>query len=259
MKILDKSKRLVIKVGSSLLASDRGKINKKVLKNIVDDISYLKSKNKEVIIVSSGAIALGKKDFFGAQELSLQESQGAAAIGQIELMTSWKSEFKKHDHQIAQILLAPSDIQNKESSQNAIATLKKLLELECVPIINENDTTATDEIKFGDNDILAAKISRLIKADHLILLSNVDGLFDKPPLNEKDLILIEEINKIDKKIRNMAGEASRLGKGGMISKVEAASICFKSNCNVIITSGLKKSPIKSLNKKTKKFTLFKKI
>ena len=135
MKILDKSKRLVIKVGSSLLASDRGKINKKVLKNIVDDISYLKSKNKEVIIVSSGAIALGKKDFFGAQELSLQESQGAAAIGQIELMTSWKSEFKKHDHQIAQILLAPSDIQNKESSQNAIATLKKLLELECVPII----------------------------------------------------------------------------------------------------------------------------
>ena len=124
------------------------------------------------------------------------------------------------------------------------------------PNINENDTTSTDEIKFGDNDILAAKISKLVSADHLILLSNIDGLYSEPPKNQKNDILITEVKSITKKIESMAGTASKLGKGGMVSKIKAAEICMKSKCSVIITSGLKKDPIKSLTRTTTKATRF---
>ena len=167
-------------------------------------------------------------------------------------MTAWKNEFKKYKKHVAQILLSPSDIKNKKSSKNAMATLENLWNFNCVPIINENDTTSTDEIKFGDNDILAAQIATLIKADHLILLSNVDGLYKEPPKNNKNDDLVLEVKSITQKIKDMAGTASKLGKGGMISKIKAAEICMKSKCSVIITSGLKENPIKSLiNKKTK--------
>ena len=125
-----------------------------------------------------------------------------------------------------------------------------------MPIINENDTTSTDEIKFGDNDILAAQIARLIKADHLILLSNVDGLYKEPPINNKEGILISEVKSITNDIHAMAGTASKLGKGGMISKIKAAEICMKSNCSVIITSGQKQNPIVSLSKISTKATRF---
>jgi glutamate 5-kinase len=130
------------------------------------------------------------------------------------------------------------------------------MNFKCIPIINENDTTSTDEIKFGDNDILASKISKLIKADHLIILSNVDGLYKEPPRNKKNGVLISEIKSITKSVRGMAGTASKLGKGGMISKIKAAEICMKSKCSLIITSGLKKDPIKSLARKTTKSTRF---
>ena len=179
-----------------------------------------------------------------------------AARGQIELMTAWKNEFKKHKLQVAQILLSPSDAENKKSSKNAIATIENLISFKCIPIINENDTTSTDEIKFGDNDILASKISKLIKADHLILLSNVDGLYKEPPKNKKNDVLVSEIKSITKPVKEMAGTASKLGKGGMISKIKAAEICMKSKCSVIITSGLKKDPIRSLARKTTKSTRF---
>ena len=171
-------------------------------------------------------------------------------------MTAWQAEFKKHKLQIAQILLSPRDAEQKKSSENAVATIENLLKFKCVPIINENDTTSTDEIKFGDNDILAAKISQIINADHLILLSNVDGLYSQPPRNEKNDILITEVKSISKKIKSMAGKASKLGKGGMVSKIRAAEICMASKCAVIITSGLKKDPIKSLTRATTKATRF---
>jgi len=137
-----------------------------------------------------------------------------------------------------------------------MATLKNLLNFNCVPIINENDTTSTDEIKFGDNDILAAQIAKLVQADHLILLSNVDGLYKEPPKNNKNDDLVLEVRSINKKIKDMAGTASKLGKGGMISKIKAAEICMKFKCSVIITSGLKESPIKSLSNKKTKSTKF---
>ncbi len=249
-------KKIVVKLGSSLLTNKRGGVNKAVLKNVVKDVVWLLNTKKEVIIVSSGAISLGKGKLNLKHELTLNESQAVAARGQIELMTAWKNEFKKYKKQIAQILLSPSDIKNKKSSKNAIATIENLMNFNCVPIINENDTTSTDEIKFGDNDILAAQIAALIKADHLILLSNVDGLYKKPPKNNKNDDLVLEVKSITQKIKDMAGAASKLGKGGMISKIKAAEICMKSKCSVIITSGLKKDPIRSLARKTTKSTRF---
>ena len=250
------SKKLVIKIGSSLLTNSKGGINKSTLKNVVQDIVWLLKKNKEVVVVSSGAIALGRGKLKLKDELTLNESQAVAARGQIELMIAWKNEFKKHKLEVAQILLSPSDAKNKKSSKNAIATIKNLINLKCVPIINENDTTSSDEIKFGDNDILASKIAKLIKADHLILLSNVDGLYKEPPKENKSDDLVLEVTSITKKIRDMAGNASKLGKGGMVSKIKAAEICMKSKCSVIITSGLKKNPIKSLSRQTTKSTRF---
>ena len=246
------SKKVVIKLGSSLLTNSRGGVNKSVLKNVVEDIVWLLNLQKEVIVVSSGAISLGRGRLNINHGLTLNESQAVAASGQIELMTAWKNEIKKYKKHVAQILLSPSDIKNKKSSKNAMATLENLWNFNCVPIINENDTTSTDEIKFGDNDILAAQIATLIKADHLILLSNVDGLYKEPPKNNKNDDLVLEVKSITQKIKDMAGTASKLGKGGMISKIKAAEICMKSKCSVIITSGLKENPIKSLiNKKTK--------
>jgi glutamate 5-kinase len=250
------SKKLVIKIGSSLLTNSKGGINKSTLKNVVQDIVWLLKKNKEVVVVSSGAIALGRGKLKLKDELTLNESQAVAARGQIELMIAWKNEFKKHKLEVAQILLSPSDAENKKSSKNAIATIENLINLRCVPIINENDTTSSDEIKFGDNDILASKIAKLIKADHLILLSNVNGLYKEPPKENRSDDLVLEVTSITKKIRDMAGNASKLGKGGMVSKIKAAEICMKSKCSVIITSGLKKNPIKSLSRQTTKSTRF---
>ena len=250
------SKKLVIKIGSSLLTNSTGGINKSTLKNVVQDIVWLLKKNKEVVVVSSGAIALGRGKLKLKDELTLNESQAVAARGQIELMIAWKNEFKKHKLEVAQILLSPSDAENKKSSKNAIATIKNLINLKCVPIINENDTTSSDEIKFGDNDILASKIAKLIKADHLILLSNVDGLYKEPPKDNKNDDLVLEVKSINKTIKDMAGNASKLGKGGMVSKIKAAEICMNSKCSVIITSGLKKDPIKSLARQTTKSTRF---
>ena len=250
------SKKLVIKIGSSLLTNSTGGINKSTLKNVVQDIVWLLKKNKEVVVVSSGAIALGRGKLKLKDELTLNESQAVAARGQIELMIAWKNEFKKHKLEVAQILLSPSDAENKKSSKNAIATIKNLINLRCVPIINENDTTSSDEIKFGDNDILASKIAKLIKADHLILLSNVDGLYKEPPNDNKNDDLVLEVKSITKTIRDMAGNASKLGKGGMVSKIKAAEICMQSKCSVIITSGLKKDPIKSLVRESTKSTRF---
>jgi glutamate 5-kinase len=250
------SKKIVIKIGSSLLTNIDGTVNKLVLSNVVMDIVWLIKKKKDLVIVSSGAIALGRKKLDLEDNLTLNESQAVAARGQIELMTAWKKEFAKHQKEVAQILLSPSDTENKKSSKNAVATIDHLINFKCIPIINENDTTSSDEIKFGDNDILASRIAKMIGADHLILLSNVDGLYKKPPNQNKDNNLVREVKSITNKIRSMAGEASKLGKGGMISKIKAAEICMQSNCSVIITSGLKNDPIKSLTRKNTKSTRF---
>ena len=249
---MKQSKKIVIKLGSSLLTNKRGGVNKAVLKNVVKDIVWLLNSKKEVVVVSSGAISLGRGKLNLKHDLTLNESQAVAARGQIELMTAWKNEFKKYKKQVAQILLSPSDIKNKKSSKNAIGTLENLLTFSCVPIINENDTTSTDEIKFGDNDILAARIAVLINADHLVLLSNVDGLYKELPKNNKSDDLVLEVKSITKKIKDMAGVGSKVGKSGMISKIQAAEVVMKSKCSVVITSGVKAKPNKNLHKQKKK-------
>ena len=248
--------RIVIKIGSAVLADSDGRVNHSILSSISEDVAWLIKNGKEVLIVSSGAIALGRKKIKFSENLTLPESQALAAHGQIELMSAWKKHLNKFSIPISQILLTPRDTELKLSSKNAQQTVNKLLEVGCLPIINENDTTATDEIKFGDNDILAAQIAVLINADHLVLLSNVDGLYKEPPKNNKNDDLVLEVKSITKKIKDMAGAASKLGRGGMISKIKAAEICMKSKCSVIITSGLKDNPIKSLNNKKTKSTKF---
>ena len=156
--------RIVIKIGSAVLATNTGKVNHDVLASISEDIAWLFKKNKEVLIVSSGAIALGRKKIKFSENLSLAESQALAAHGQIELMSAWKKHLTKFSIPIGQILLTPRDTELKVSSENATQTVSKLLEARCLPIINENDSTATDEIRFGDNDLLAAKVAKLIDA-----------------------------------------------------------------------------------------------
>ncbi|MGY8772879.1 MAG: glutamate 5-kinase, partial [Gammaproteobacteria bacterium] len=174
---LNSYNRIVVKIGSAVIVNPRGKIDHMFLANLAEDIASLRKKNKEVLIVSSGAIALGRKNISLPNNLSLAESQALAAHGQIELMIAWKKHLNKHDIHVGQILLTPRETELKISANNAKQTLAKLLDVGCLPIINENDSTATDEIRFGDNDLLAAKISNLFKADLLIVLSSVDGLY----------------------------------------------------------------------------------
>jgi glutamate 5-kinase len=210
--------RIVIKIGSAVLANAKGKIDHGFLSRLAEDVAWLKKKNKDVLIVSSGAIALGRKNIALSKDLTLAESQALAAHGQIELMIAWKKHMNKYGIHIGQMLLTPRETELKVSAKNAQQTIAKLLEVGCLPIINENDSTATDEIKFGDNDLLAAKISTLFKADLLIVLSSVDGLYASEA-DSKDAAnnaLIRHVPKINAKIKKMAGQASEMGKGGMI-------------------------------------------
>ena len=251
--------RIVIKVGSAVIAKPNGKLNQEILAAICEDVAWLFKKKKEILIVSSGAIALGRKEINLSKEITLADSQAMAAHGQIELMSAWKKHLNKFAIPIGQMLLTPRDTEMKLSSQNAKQTVSKLFEMGCMPIINENDSTATDEIKFGDNDLLAAKVAKLVNADLLVVLSTVDGLYtsQEDEKSKKSGALVKEVSKITTKIKKMAGHASTMGKGGMISKIEAAEICFKNKCVMVITSGNNKKPIRGLTSRAKS-TWFKK-
>ena len=250
MSNLNLYNRIVIKIGSAVLADSKGKIDHVFLARLAEDVAWLKKKNKDVLIVSSGAIAIGRKNIALSKDLTLAESQALAAHGQIELMIAWKKHMNKHDIHIGQMLLTPRETELKVSSNNAQQTIAKLLEVGCLPIINENDSTATDEIKFGDNDLLAAKISTLFQADLLIVLSSVDGLYASEADSESKNSdgLIKYVPRINAKIKKMAGQASDMGKGGMISKIQAAEICFKNNSAMVIASGKNKKPIRNLSR-----------
>jgi glutamate 5-kinase len=253
MRNINTYNRIVIKIGSAVLSASNGMVNHKILAAISEDIAWLLKNDKEVLIVSSGAIALGRKKIKLPKNLSLAESQALAAHGQIELMSAWKKHLNKFSIPIGQILLTPRDTELKLSSRNAKQTVSKLLEAGCLPIVNENDSTATDEIKFGDNDLLAAKVAKLIGADLLIVLSTVDGLYTSAEdVQTKKLgSLIKEVNNITSKVKKMAGHASEMGKGGMISKIEAAEICLKNKCAMVISSGANKKPIRGISNRVK--------
>ena len=248
---INKAKRIVVKVGSSLIVNpDTGYINNLWLDCLAKDILFLLGKNKEVLVVSSGAIALGKTELnIQNKSLKLAEKQAAAAAGQILLTKAWKNVFEKINIKCGQILVGHSDLETRRNAMNTRATLNTLLKLKVIPIINENDTVATLEIRYGDNDQLAARISQLIEADVLILLSDIDGLYSTDPKSSQKAEFIAEINNISKNIEDMAKNTkSNIASGGMITKIKAAKISTSAGCNLIIAHGQSKNSLLKLIK-----------
>ena len=237
---VNNAKRVVLKVGSALIVDPTtGSIRESWFKSLVKDILFLLNKNKEILIVSSGAIALGKSEL-GLQNksLKLSEKQAAAATGQILLAKAWKSIFEEIDIKCGQILVGHSDLETRRNAMNTRATLDTLLKLNVIPIINENDTVATLEIRYGDNDQLAARIAQLVEADVLILLSDIDGLYSHDPKNSPNAKFIEEITNISSDIESMAKNTkSNIASGGMITKIKAAKIATAAGCDLIIAHG----------------------
>ncbi len=248
---LNNSKIIVIKIGSSLLVNNKKKIRKKWLSSFAEDIQKLKSKNKKVIIVSSGAIALGcKKMNYNSANLKLDKSQAIASIGQIELMNLFSKVFSKYKLNISQILLTLDDTEERRRSINAKRTFENLFKLNYIPVVNENDTIATSEIKYGDNDRLASRVAQITNSDTLILLSDIDGLFTKNPKIFKSAKLIKKVSDIKKDLKNVKIKGiTKFGSGGMDTKIEAAKICNLAGCNMIIANGLFSNPISRIEKK----------
>lgn len=231
--------RFVVKIGTSTLAHPTGLLNIRRVEELCQVLSDLKNCGHQVILVSSGAIGMG------VGKLSLKErpkdiptKQAAAAVGQCELMYTYDRLFQKYHHTVAQILLTGSDFRHDDRYHNFQNTMQRLLELDVLPIINENDTIATDEIKVGDNDTLSAMVAVSIKADRLILLSDIDGLYTADPHKCADATLIHKVEELSDEILALAGdEGSSLGTGGMKTKLHAAEICMKDNCEMVILNG----------------------
>ncbi len=246
---IKKINRIVIKVGSSIIVDqEKGKLREKWLKSLAEDIAQLKKDGKEVVVVTSGAVALGRKYIKHKKVLKLEEKQAAAACGQTELVRHYQKYLNMFEHNAAQILMTLFDSENRRNYLNAKNTIETLLANGVVPIINENDTVATHELRFGDNDRLAAIVAQMISSDLLILFSDVDGLYTSNPRLDRSAKRIPIVKDIDGKIESMAGEAlsTGVGSGGMITKVEAAKIAVNGGCNMILTLGTKKNPIKRL-------------
>ena len=246
---INDAKRIVLKVGSALIVNPKtGNINNSWVENLVQDILFLLKKNKEILIVSSGAIALGKSELnLQNKSLKLSEKQAAAATGQILLAKAWKSIFEQVNIKCGQILVGHSDLETRRNAMNTRATLSTLLKLNVIPIINENDTVATLEIRYGDNDQLAARIAQLTEADVLILLSDIDGLYSEDPKKSSKAKFIKEVDNISSDIENMAKNTkSNIASGGMITKIKAAKIATAAGCNLIIAYGKNKNSLLEL-------------
>ena len=231
--------RVVVKVGTSTLAHSTGRMNIRRVETLCRVLSDLKNAGHEVILVSSGAIGMG------VGKLSLKEKptdiptkQAAAAVGQCELMYTYDRLFLAYNHTVAQLLLTGSDFRHDDRHKNFSNTMQRLLELGVLPIINENDTIATEEIKVGDNDTLAALVAVSTEADMLILLSDIDGLYTSDPHRDPDARLITRVDRLTDEIMALAGgEGSSLGTGGMRTKLHAASICMDAGCKMVIMNG----------------------
>ncbi|WP_019051495.1 glutamate 5-kinase [Sphingobium xenophagum] len=240
-------RRLVIKIGSALLVDPAGQVRVDWLRTLVADVAARKSAGQQVIIVSSGAIALGARRLKlpkGGRG-SLEDAQAAAATGQIALSQCWASLLDECGITAAQMLVTLDDLENRRRYLNASATLERLMTLGVVPVVNENDSVATAEIRFGDNDRLAARIGQAARADAVVLLSDVDGLYTANPHVDADAMLIETIERIDARIAAMAdgGSASGMGSGGMTSKIEAARIATGAGAHLAIISGKVDAPL----------------
>ena len=231
--------RIVVKVGTSTLAHPSGLINIRRVEELCKVMSDLKNAGHDIILVTSGAIGMGTgKLQLSERPRDVAAKQAAAAVGQCELMYTYDKLFAEHNHTVAQLLMTGSDFENEERHINFKNTMDKLLEFKALPIINENDTVATEEIKVGDNDTLSAMVAVNVSADLLILLSDIDGLFTADPHTSPDAKLISVVSEINEDILALGGgEGSGLGTGGMRTKLNAAQICTENNCDMIIANG----------------------
>jgi glutamate 5-kinase len=244
---LAQARRIVVKVGSALLVdSETGRINRTWLETLIEDLLRLRKRSQQVILVSSGAIALGRRQLRLAKgPLRLEESQAAAAVGQIRLAHAYKELLESRDVTVAQVLLTLEDSERRRRYLNARATLESLLALGALPVINENDTVATAEIRYGDNDRLAARVAQMAGADCLVLLSDVEGLFTADPNKDPNARFINEVRQITPEIESMAGRsASAVGSGGMTTKILAAKIAVSAGCHMCIAAGHHKHPVR---------------
>ena len=233
------SKRWVVKIGSALLTDNGRGLNHDALMNWAEQIATLREQGMEIVLVSSGSVAEGMNRLgWSVRPHSLHELQAAAAVGQMGLIQAYESFFKQHKLHSAQVLLSHDDLSNRNRYLNARSTLKTLLELGTIPIVNENDTVATEEIRFGDNDTLAAMVANLIEADLLVILTDQDGLYDGDPRGNKKATLVKQASATDQKLETYAGgAASEISRGGMLTKVLAAQKAARSGTHTIIANG----------------------
>lgn len=248
-KRVDAHSKIVIKIGSALLVDRQSGLKSDWLSSLCDDIAALKAKGADVLVVSSGAIAMGRTVLSATNKrLKLEESQACAAVGQIALARAWSECLSRHDIFAGQVLLTLNDTEERRRYLNARATIGELLELGAIPIINENDTVATSEIRYGDNDRLAARVATMVGADLLVLLSDIDGLYTAPPHEDPNAEFLDVIEQITPKIEAMAGDAgSELSRGGMRTKIDAAKIATTAGCSMIIASGQTTNPLSSID------------
>ena len=243
--LIEASNIIVLKLGSSTVVDGRGKFKKKWVTSLIKDIQKY-GKNKKFVIVSSGAIALGQKYLkINKKKIKLDMSQAIAAVGQIHLASEFQKLFEKYKIKTGQILISPDDTEQRRRALNVRRTFDNLFKLNAIPIVNENDTTATAEIKYGDNDRLAARVAQIIGANTLIILSDVDGLYDKS--NKKKII--KTVSIIDEKINSLIdNKKNNYGSGGISTKLDAALICINSGCHMFLANGNKDYPIKNIVK-----------
>jgi glutamate 5-kinase len=246
---LTDARRVVVKVGSTLLVDgDKGRLNRSWLESLAADVAALRKRGQEVILVSSGAIALGRRHLnLPSGKLKLEDSQAAAAVGQIRLAHAYKELLDEHEITVAQVLLTLGDTEQRRRYLNARGTLNTLLARSAVPVINENDTVATAEIRYGDNDRLAARVAQMVGADCLILLSDIDGLYTADPKDDPDAQFIARVLEITPAIEAMAGgTGSELGSGGMQTKIAAAKIAVAAGCHLCISKGALEHPLQRI-------------
>ena len=250
--LIKNSKKIVIKLGSSTVVDKKGKFKRNWVNSLVKDIKKYKQ-DREIVIVSSGAIAIGLSYLkIKQKKIKLEMSQAIAAVGQILLSEEFKKNFEKNGLKAGQILISLDDTEQRRRALNVRRTFENLFKLKAIPIVNENDTTATTEIKYGDNDRLAARVAQIIGADTLIIFSDVNGLYD----NNKKKKLIKEVIKIDEQVYQLADKKlNNYGSGGMVTKLDAAQICINSGCYMFIVNGKKNNPIKNMIQK-KVYTKF---
>jgi glutamate 5-kinase len=244
---LDSYRRIVVKIGSSLLV-DRNGLKRDWLDALAADLATLAAGRRDLLVVSSGAIALGRRVLdLPSGTLKLEESQAAAAIGQIALARGWSESLQRHGFTAGQILVTLGDTEERRRYLNARSTIATLLKLGAIPIINENDTVATSEIRYGDNDRLAARVATMMGADLLILLSDIDGLYTAPPALDPHARFLPKVERISTEIEAMAGAAgSELSRGGMQTKIEAGKIATAAGTAMVIASGKELHPLKRI-------------